>query len=506
MTKCVALYCRISKDASGRVEGVRAQERWGRAYAARNWPDLPVRVFADNDLTAADASVRRPEYEALRAALASGDVEQVWTVEQSRLERTEVGWFQLAAELDAAGIPEVHTNRDGIVRVRDEVAGIKAVLAAAEVRKLKRRINDRLAELAAEGRPSGSTVFGYRRGLDAGGGKTLLVVEAEAAVIRDTADKVLAGWSLSRIAEELRREGWHGPHRRKVRDEHGEVIVGPDGPLTRPSTITATTVQSWLTNPTVAGHRVHQGQVVGRGVWEPILDEATWRAVRGRLSAPRVVERSDGGTYALTGAARTTARRYMLTGGTAVCGVCDRPLIASMKQLRNRQPQPYYLCHPRTGGRGCVGIMAEWLETYVVDEMLNELDKPAFRQALAVDEHSARRGGLDAEMEAIEQQRKDLAQMWAARELTAPEWRAARQGLTDREGHIRREQAALPPAVEHVDPALIRAGWGAMNLDERREILGMFVARVVVKRARPGQRGFDDGRVDIEWVRHAARA
>jgi hypothetical protein len=39
----------------------------------------------------------------------------VWTVEQSRLER--------AAELIAAGIHEVHTRRDGLVRLDDMLKG-----------------------------------------------------------------------------------------------------------------------------------------------------------------------------------------------------------------------------------------------------------------------------------------------------------------------------------------------------------------------------------------------
>ncbi len=44
--------------------------------------------------------------------------------------RQEIGWFVLAAELAEAGIGEVHTDRDGIVRVGDDAAAIKAVLAA----------------------------------------------------------------------------------------------------------------------------------------------------------------------------------------------------------------------------------------------------------------------------------------------------------------------------------------------------------------------------------------
>ena len=45
----------------------------------------------------------------------------------------------LPRDLDAAGITELHTNRDGIVRVGDEVAGIKAVLSASERRKMLRQ-------------------------------------------------------------------------------------------------------------------------------------------------------------------------------------------------------------------------------------------------------------------------------------------------------------------------------------------------------------------------------
>ena len=45
MTRYAAVYCRISEDKLGRREGVDAQERWGRDYAANAWAGVPVRVF-----------------------------------------------------------------------------------------------------------------------------------------------------------------------------------------------------------------------------------------------------------------------------------------------------------------------------------------------------------------------------------------------------------------------------------------------------------------------------
>lgn len=58
MIKYVALYCRISKDKRGRVEGVRNQEKWGREYAEVLWPGVAIVVFADNNISAAEDDYR----------------------------------------------------------------------------------------------------------------------------------------------------------------------------------------------------------------------------------------------------------------------------------------------------------------------------------------------------------------------------------------------------------------------------------------------------------------
>jgi DNA invertase Pin-like site-specific DNA recombinase len=475
----VALYCRISKDTRGRVEGVKAQEKWGRDYGASAWPGIPVRVFADNDLSAANGD-HRPEYEALRAVIRNGEVAHLWTVEQSRLERREVEWFELAAELDAAGISEVHTNRDGIVRVRDEVAGIKAVLAAAEVRKLKRRVNDRLAEIAAEGRPHGGRTFGYRPAVDDDGGKTLEVVPAEAEVLRDAAHKVLAGWSLTNLAADLDRRG----------------VRGANG-----SRITYKTLYRMLTNPTVAGHRVHRRRIVSKGVWEPILDESTWQAVRAKLAAPRTVRKSNGGDYEITqsqyGHSTRSRRRYLLTGGIAVCGICGSPLSAQRRKVKGRRLDALYFCR----GGFCVGIMADPLERHVADVLFAELDKPAFLDALAADDHVTRRDEVTAELSALEAKRGDLAELWGSGDLSGAEWQTARRALAEHEQRLRADLAAIPPPLIAVDIATARGSWESMTLDERREFISLFVKKVTVKRAKPGTRQFDKSRVVIEWRR-----
>ena len=499
MTRYAAIYARLSPRPDGSYEGVDSQTKWGHTYAAKHWPGVPVKVFADKGISAANGD-HRPAFEALREAVARGEVSHLWAVEQTRLERREVEWFRLAAELDAAGLTELHTDRDGVVRPRDEVAGIKAVLAAGEVRKLKARVNARLTELAADGRPAGGATFGYRRGLDEHGRKTLVVEPAEAAVIRDAAGKVLAGWSLSSIATELRERGLHGPLRMKVRDAAGQPILDEHGqPVTRPSTITNQVVRSMLTNPTVAGWRVHHDRRV-RGVWEPILDEQTWDAVRDKLAAPRTVQRVDGGVYEVGEAPKTRApRRYLLTGGTAVCGVCGVQLAGGLRHMRGG-PVPYYTCSVKYGGRSCVAVQAARLEDHVAAVLLDELDKPEFRQALAEDEHAARRDEITEGLRTVEGKRRALAAQWAGDEdMTEDEWRTARDKLAARERELRAELAAVPAPAVRVDVDLVREAWPAMSLEERREIVGMFVERVIVHRARPGSNRFDPGRVAVVW-------
>jgi site-specific DNA recombinase len=475
----VALYCRISSDPRKRGESVAAQEQWGRAYAARIWPGMPVRVFVDNDMSGADGGPR-PGFIALLGAVGAGQVAHLWVVEQSRLTRGEVEWFELAAALDAAGVTELHTDREGIVRVRDDVAGIKAVINAGEVRKMKRRLNDRLDVLAAEGRPAGADMFGYRHALDGDGGKTLRQVPAEAEAIRWAAGAVLDGWSLANVAAELDGRG--------LRGVHGGQLNGDK-------------VRKILTSPTIAGHRVHRGKVVGRGVWEPILEPETWDALRHRLGQRRTVARADGGVRVVSTTRERTGRRYVLTGGLAVCGVCDAAMIGTNKQLKSGKTRPYLICHPSKGGRSCTGILLEETEHYVAEQLFAELDNPAFRAALVADDHAARREDITAALAELERQREELAGEWATPgALTMAEWRAARQGLDAQESVLRAELAEVPPPAigDKIDGAA--EAWPDMTLDERRAFLRLFVARVTVNRAPRGARVFDGvARVKIEW-------
>lgn len=421
-----------------------------------------MEVFADKGISAHNGD-ERGGYDRLREWIRAGKLEHLWCVEQSRLERREAEWFQLAAELDSAGITELHTDREGIVRVRDEVAGIKAVINAGEARKLKRRVNDKLAELAAEGRPAGGRTFGYTRARDEQNKAVLRVDEDQAVILRDAADKVLAGWSLSRVAADLTARGVRGANGAKI---------------------TYKTLNRMISNPTVAGYRVYRGEIVGRGLWQPILSEDTWQAVRAKLAAGQ-------------GTQSRTRRRFLLTGGIAVCGVCDPPtaMRAQRRKVYGERLDALYTCWHGFH----VGIMADPFEKHVGKRLLDELDQPQFLNAITADEHGARREAILAGLTADENQRTELAKEWGAGGLTTLEWRAARKAIDDHEQKLRRDLADLPAPLIGIDISQVRAAWPGMLLDEKRELVEMFIESVTVHPAKPGAKAFDRDRVSIEW-------
>jgi hypothetical protein len=176
-----------------------------------------------------------------------------------------------------------------------------------------------------------------------------------------------------------------------------------------------------------------------------------------------------------------------------------------MKQLKNGKVKPYYLCNPKTGGRGCIGIMADGLEAYVAHRLLAEMDTPAFRQALADDEHATERDRITQALRASEGKRRALAAQWGADDLDDDEYRAARGAQSAKAKRLRSELAAVPTAAVSVDVDLIREAWPSMNLDERREIVGMFIERVIVKRATLGLQAFDNNRVGVDGIVWRAR-
>jgi DNA invertase Pin-like site-specific DNA recombinase/predicted peroxiredoxin len=197
LTKTVAVYCRISKDPARLEVGVERQRVDCVELAGRLWPHAQIRLFTDNDLSAADPAVDRPQWRAMLDALRCGDVDQVVAYDQSRLTRQPIEWEQLLVVLGRRGIGSFHTVREGERHVAEGggrmVSRIIAAVDAEYAEVTRSRVRRAMRQLAAEGLPVGGRLFGYMPAVGDDGRKTRVIVPREAEAIRWAAAEILRG-------------------------------------------------------------------------------------------------------------------------------------------------------------------------------------------------------------------------------------------------------------------------------------------------------------------------
>lgn len=439
----MAIYARQSLDREGDELAVSRQLDECRAYAAeRGWTVAAEHV--DNDKSATSGK-DRPAFEALLKSRPSGIV--VWHVDRlvrltSDLERV----IELGVNVHAvkAGHLDLSTPAGRAVA--------RTVTAWAtyegEQKALRQRAkNDQLAE---SGKPyKGQRAFGYEP-------DGMTINEAQAAELRQAAEGVLRGVSLSALARDLNDRG----------------VLTANGKTWR-----TTTLKAALLSPRNAGLRRHRGQVVGKAAWPAIFDEDTATAVRAILTDP---SRSRKGP----------PRRYLLSG-IMRCGVCEGPITGAFVNEPGKGPT--YRC------LGHVSRNAAAVDEYVLSVLVERLSRPDARGLLGRrstvdvsslgDERSALRGRLDG-----------LAEAFAAgdidRQALAAGTKRLRAQLEDVEQRIAeasaRDALALVLSADDVAEAV-----AALPQDVARQVVAEVMTLTLV-RVGTGRRPLDRG-VRVKW-------
>lgn len=453
----IGIYVRISDDRVGSGLGVARQEAECRRFAeARGW--TVVDVYVDNDISAYRGR-RRPAYLQLLEDLKAGKTAGVVAWHPDRLHRSPKELESFIDVIDAAGAT-VATVQAGDLDLSTASGRMTARIVGAVARhesehKSERNCSKHL-QLAQAGKvPGGGTrPFGFAA-------DRVTVRESEAVVVRELVGRVASGESL------------HG----LVLDLDGRGIKTPGGSPWR-----STSLRRMLISGRIAGLREHRGEVAAEAVWPAIVDRATWEAARRILTDPN---------RRLSHAPRS----YLLTGGLAVCGICEAQLHARPRDDKRR----CYVCAagPNYGGCGKIRALAEPLEDYVVEAVLHRLDGDGLARALA------ERPGVGpvstAELASVERQLDELALMFAAGEIGRREWLVARQ-----DSEARRKALAAALAVGSRGSALaqlagsgpIRERWDPLSFARQRAVLVAAVDRVVVGPAVRGRNFFDPGRLE----------
>ncbi len=477
MKRKAVVYCRLSQDRTGAGVVVERQERECRQLAGQlGW--TVAGVYVDNDVSAYRKRPR-PAYQELLTLLEAGGADAVIAWHTDRLHRSPKELERYIDVCEPRGVV-TRTVRAGELDLATAsgrmVARQLGAVARYESEQTAGRTRAGKADAASRGAWSGGPrIYGYevvKAAQRPAGEPSLRLVAREAEIVRESASRVLAGDSLRSVARVL-----------NVRDER----------TTRGAMWTGSALRKVLLRPATAGLRTFNGEIVGKGNWEPLLVEDTWRGVSAILSDP---------------GRRTTDRyaRTYLGSGLYLCGVCGSTLTGNTTAGGSSgDRRAAYRCRAADrDGKGHVVRDVERLDQLVEGVIVARLQQPDTLEALLPSPLDT--APLHTEAGALRARLDEAARGWAAGVLTQAQIVAATTELRTRLKAVEQQigqaghGSALAGLVDAVDP---QATWDGLPLDRRRAVLALLVTVTVLPRTRrgrlPGGGYFDPNAVRIDW-------
>ncbi len=319
---------------------------------------------------------------------------------------------------------------------------------------------------AAKGLPTVRPGYGYRRidGRD-------VVEETEAAVIRESVQRLLNGDSLRSVAADLRE--------RKVPSPGGAPWQG-------------VTLRQLVSRPSLAGLRTHRGEVVGD------FDPGLHPAVLDRDAHERLIALFGNPTRRLPGVGRPP--RHLLSG-LAFCGKCGGKMRAMPGRMTTtarggtkRQPSAYACpdCHGVRRAKAAV-------EALVQAVLVKRLQQPDALSALTQGDDSAASAARDA-LAVIDARLSNAADAYASGALELDQLtRITAQLRAERQTHQDVLTRSMPAAIPtDIAGDLAEERWHALSLDAKRLLIGALV-RITILPSGAGRR-FDPELIRIEWL------
>jgi site-specific DNA recombinase len=453
-----AIYARLSSNRTDDPSGSTLRQLEAcRTLAADRGYEVVAELVDDG--ISASSGKRRPGYEALCDLIAERQVGVVLAWHPDRLHRRPAELETFLDLVDDAGV-DVATCTAGDWDLSTASGRMFArqlgILARYEAEHRSERTRAGHDDLADEGYWHGGVrPYGYRpvvapEDVDKRGKRrTILeVVPAEAEVVLEMVDRILAGDAPGRIAADLNRRGV---------------------PTVKSSKWHTSSVTTLVRSATLTGRRVHRGEVVGAARWPAIVDDERHAAVCAKLAQRPGREQP--------------ARVALLTGGRLRCDRCGTP----MTTARRGNGVRLYRC------TDCYAVIAaEPLEALITEALHLRTDEMRLPDG-DVGEHETIRA-LQAEL-------VELAEMLGAGTIRMAEYRAAQAGIVARldEAQAAATQSLGSALVGLGDPGAVRAAWPDLSLDRRRAIVDVYIGEVRIARATRRGPGLDPDRVDVRW-------
>jgi hypothetical protein len=274
------------------------------------------------------------------------------------------------------------------------------------------------------------------------------VIPAEAKVVREMFDRAIAGEGFQSIASDLNSRG----------------VLSSTGKAWQPSSI-----RDILRSPMRAGLSAVKGEIVGKGQWEAIVDEDTWRAAQAALDTRRQQPGHN-------------TRKHLLSG-FLVCSLCGSRMVAGHDS---------YVCRKGTGGCGRLSRQRKTVDEAVTRAVLAFYEQAALSTTIehpdllpdiarAQEKIAAVQAAFDADVLTLADY---VASMKAAR--------ASLDALNSERGTQARQAVREAASVDPV------AKWQGANLSQRRQMVGNVIDTVVISPQGRG-RPVDYSKIQVVW-------
>jgi len=463
-----AAYLRISKDDEGTGLGVdRQYEAVKTLCGQRGWTLDPAWVIRENNKSAWDDSKPRPGFQRLLRGMESGQVEAVVVYAFDRLARRLRDTATVLELVEKKGV-QVATVTGGLdlsSAYGRGIAGMLGSLAAMEMASMTERLKAKAEQSAQDGRVhnGGRRPYGYSL-------SRAEVVPEEAAVLREIAERLVAGSSLTGLARDLNQRGVTAS------------TYTPKGPDDSPRERrwNTKTLREVMSRPRLCGRVVHRGEVVPGvvGKWPAILTEELFDQVQVAINARRRYEDS-----------WTNRRVHLLSGTMLRCGTCGGKIHA-FKQTSGVWA---YRC------RGHVSRNAQ----YVNDQVREEVLAYAAEHPLRVTEWEAEgQHELDRQIQMLQRRKDEAVAAFAAHGgdpaalalLTAT---LAKQieALQDKQV----AQFALSSGIEWASLDLTEVLQDGQDIDQQRAAIALYAERMALHPSKKRGRGYDPTALEITF-------
>jgi hypothetical protein len=294
------------------------------------------------------------------------------------------------------------------------------------------------------------------------------VVEEEAAVIRESVERILDNWPIRSIIRDL--------------DERG--IPTANGKLWNQHRF-----RGIITSGRIAGIREHLGSEYPAR-WPAIITPETRQRVLARLKS----------SERFKGAEKKGVRSYLLTG-YIYCGLCGKPLVAAGGQYGTREYNGRrYRCKKNSTyglkyGCGQISRLAEPVELVVTEAVVKRYSSPEFAAALAEtptpieDADLTRLASEDAK---LKRKRREVEKAFTSGRIDDIDTMLRLKGDIEQQLEAVRTQMAKYETGRlmltlSTDGSLYEA-WDAADIDQRRQLVSLIVERVTLQPSRPGSR------------------